>query len=114
VFWNMLDDVLDDIERIEVIRGPGATLWGAHAVNGVVNIITRHARDTVGTYASLSVGNEDRAIAEVRQGGTWGSSAWRAYGKFADRDDQRFATGMPSEDGRKRGQAGFRLDTRLP
>ena len=51
VFWNMEDYVLGDIDRIEVIRGPGATLWGANAVNGVVNIITRHSRDTQGTLA---------------------------------------------------------------
>ena len=50
-FWNMLDYTLEDIERIEVIRGPGATLWGANAVNGVVNIITRHSRDTPGHAA---------------------------------------------------------------
>ena len=59
VFWNTLDYVLDDIERIEVIRGPGATLWGANAVNGVINIVTRHARDTRGTFVSVTSGNED-------------------------------------------------------
>lgn len=110
VFWNMLDYVLEDIERIEVIRGPGATLWGANAVNGVVNIITRHARDTQGTYASLSAGNEDPAIAEVRHGGLWHATGWRVYGKFARRDNQQFSTGTSAQDTRRRGQGGFRVD----
>ena len=110
VFWNTLDYVLEDIDRIEVIRGPGAALWGANAVNGVVNVITRHTRDSAGAYVNLSAGSEDRAIAEVRYGGTTGGTSWRAYGKFADRDDQRFSTGGGSGDGRRRGQAGFRVD----
>jgi iron complex outermembrane receptor protein len=111
VFWNMQDYVLEDIERIEVIRGPGATLWGSNAVNGVVNIITRHSRDTRGAYASVSAGNEDRAILEARYGGSTPAGAtWRVYGKLADRDDQLFSTGVPSGDARRRGQAGFRID----
>ena len=99
----MLDYVLDDIERIEVTRGPGATLWGANAVNGVVNIITRHTRDTQGTFAGLSVGNEDPAIAEVRHGGQWQATGWRVYGKFARRDNQQLSTGASAEDTRRRG-----------
>jgi iron complex outermembrane recepter protein len=111
VFWNMLDYLLEDIERIEVVRGPGATMWGANAVNGVVNIVTRHTRDSQGTYASLAAGNEDPLIADVRHGGAWGSGGgWRVYGKFASRDDQVFATGASAGDERRRGQAGFRLD----
>jgi iron complex outermembrane receptor protein len=110
VFWNTLDYVLEDIDRIEVIRGPGATLWGANAVNGVVNILTRHSRDTRGTYLNVSAGNEDRAVAEARVGGGRGDTTWRVYGKVADRDDQVFSTGGGSQDGRRRGQAGFRLD----
>ena len=111
VFWNTLDYVLDDIDRIEVIRGPGATLWGANAVNGVVNIVTKHTRDTQGTLASVASGNEDPAIAEVRYGGVAGAThTWRVYGKFAARDAQRLSTGGSSRDGRRRGQTGFRLD----
>jgi iron complex outermembrane recepter protein len=103
--------VLGDIERIEVIRGPGAALWGANAVNGVVNIITRSARDTQGGYASLSAGSQDPAIAEARYGGTFaGGPAWRAYGKFADRDAQALASGASSGDAIRRGQGGFRVD----
>ena len=111
VFWNVVDYVLDDTDRIEVIRGPGATLWGANAVNGVINIITRHSRDTQGALVSLSSGNEDPAIAEVRYGGdTTGTVTWRVYGKFARRDGQLFASGQDARDPRQRGQAGFRVD----
>jgi iron complex outermembrane receptor protein len=115
VFWNTLDYVLEDIERIEVIRGPGAALWGANAVNGVVNIITRSSRDTNGTFAAVSGGNEDHTIAEVRVGATPASGpAWRVYGKFADRDAQKLASGGTSGDGIRHGQAGFRLDGGAP
>jgi iron complex outermembrane receptor protein len=110
VFWNTQDYILEDIDRIEVIRGPGATLWGANAVNGVVNIITRHSRDTVGTLADLSLGNEERAIGSIRYGSRAGDTTWRVYGKFADRDAQRFSTGANAGDARRRGQAGFRID----
>jgi iron complex outermembrane receptor protein len=111
VFWNTLDYVLEDIDRIEVIRGPGATLWGANAVNGVVNIITRHSRDTRGAFVSVSAGNEDRGIVEARYGGGGADGAtWRVYAKSAFRDDQRFSTGGPSGDGRRREQVGFRAD----
>ena len=110
VFWNMLDYVLEDIERIEVIRGPSGTMWGANAVNGVVNIITRSARETRGTYVSVGSGNEDRALVEARYGGGSGRLSYRIYGKYAERDEQKLATGAASEDGTRRGQAGVRLD----
>ena len=110
VFWNVVSYVLEDIERIEIIRGPGAALWGANAVHGVVNIITRHSRDTQGTYALFAVGNEDRAAVEVRHGGRTGASTWRVYAKVADRDDQRLASGTEAFDARRRGQVGFRID----
>ncbi len=110
VFWNILDYVLDDIDRIEVIRGPGGTLWGANAVNGVVNIVTRSAADTHGTYVSLASGNEDPGIAEVRYGAGTPALSYRIYGKFAQRDAQLFSTGGASGDTRRRGQAGLRLD----
>jgi iron complex outermembrane receptor protein len=110
VYWDVLDVPLNDIERIEVIRGPGATLWGANAVNGVVNIITRSAQTTQGTYASLRGGNEDRAIATGRFGGkTSGGMAWRAYGKFSDRDAE-FHQGTNDYDGWNMSLAGFRAD----
>lgn len=109
LFWNTIDYALEDIERIEVIRGPVA-LWGANAVNGIVNVITRHSADTQGVAATLSSGTEDHALGEARYGGRRGGRTWRAYGKVANRDDERFASGGGSNDGRTRGQVGFRLD----
>ena len=110
VFWNMLDYTLEDIERIEVIRGPGATLWGANAVNGVINIITRHSRDTRGTLLSFGTGNEDPALADFRYGGEAAGATYRVYGKFARRSPQVFDNEDSSADGRRRGQVGFRFD----
>jgi len=110
VFWNMLDYILADIERIEIVRGPGATLWGADAVNGVINIVTRHSRDSQGTYAAIGSGNEDPALAELRHGGAVGAATYRVYGKYAHRDQQVFDTGDRSGDARRRGQVGIRVD----
>jgi iron complex outermembrane recepter protein len=112
VFWNTLDYLLEDIDRIEVIRGPGTVLWGANAVNGVINIITRHSRDTQGGLFSVSSGNEDPAGAQLRYGGGNGDGAWRVYGKVALRDDQKLTTGLSSGDAVRRGQGGFRFDRR--
>ena len=107
VFWNMVDYVLDDIDRIEVIRGPGAVLWGANAVNGVVNIITRHSRDTQGTLVSLAAGNEDPLIAEARYGGAHGGVDLARLRQVRRRDAQHLATGASSGDSRRRGQVGL-------
>jgi iron complex outermembrane receptor protein len=71
VYWDVQDTVLEDIERIEVVRGPGASLWGANAVNGVINILTKKAQDTQGGLASAITGNQDRAITTGRYGGKW-------------------------------------------
>src|SRR5688572_4845574 len=114
VFWNALDYLLEDIDRIEVIRGPGATLWGANAVNGVINIVTRHTRDTQGTFVQLGSGNEDPAIAEVRYGGTAGAATYRAFAKHVSRGSQKFSDGSSAGDRRRRSQAGFRVDTGTP
>jgi iron complex outermembrane receptor protein len=111
VFWNLLDYVLEDVERIEIIRGPSATMWGANAINGVVNIITRNARETHGTYVSAATGNEDPALVEVRHGGGTERLSYRVYGKFARRDQQLFSTGIEADDTRRRGMIGLRLDS---
>ena len=110
VFWNTLDYVLEDIDRIEVIRGSGATLWGANAVNGVVNIVTRHSRDSRGTFVSIGAGNEDPGPVDVRHGAGSDATSYRVYAKAALRADQRFSTGGSAADGRKRGQMGVRVD----
>jgi len=113
VFWDAQDYILEDIDRIEVIRGPGGTLWGANAVNGVINIITKEARKTQGSYVSATVGTHDD-ILEFRQGGkTEGGNYYRAYGKVKDIsefiDSERDRS---SNDDWQQGRAGFRFDFR--
>jgi len=111
VFWSTLDYVLEDIERIEVVRGPGATLWGANAVNGVINIITRSSRDTRGTFVSVGGGNEDPGLVTARHGGGSDTTSYRVYAKAALRADQQFSTGISAADARRRGQVGLRVDS---
>src|SRR5262249_51333915 len=83
VFWDERDVLLEDVERIEVIRGPGATLWGANAVDGVINIITKRAGDTQGTFVSGGGGSEPRSMGAVRYGGKLGDNAYyRVYFKY--------------------------------
>jgi iron complex outermembrane receptor protein len=86
VYWDVQDLLLADVDRIEVIRGPGATLWGANAVNGVINVITRAARETQGMAVSLVTGDEDRAVVEARYGDALGThSDYRLFVKHVDR-----------------------------
>ena len=68
VFWDIQDTMLEDVERIEVIRGPGATLWGANAVNGIINIITKQAKETQGGLVTAGAGTEERSFGSVRPG----------------------------------------------
>src|SRR6185295_9441196 len=86
VHWGVQDVMLEDLDRIEVIRGPGATLWGANAVNGVVNIITKSARDTQGMLIPTAVGTEDRPSTSIRYGGQLATNLhYRAYLKYFNR-----------------------------
>lgn len=111
VFWDVQDVMLEDIDRIEIIRGPGATLWGANAVNGVINILTKSSRDTQGRLATVGGGSEERGFASFRQGGKMGEgTTYRAYGKYSYRDSLALADGGSARDPLRRGQAGFRLD----
>src|SRR5579864_6111947 len=83
VYWNVQDVMLEDVDRIEVIRGPGATLWGANAVNGVINIITKSAKNTQAGLATAGGGNELRGFSNLRYGGTINQDAfYRAYAKY--------------------------------
>lgn len=109
VFWDAQDVVIEDIERIEVISGPGGTLWGTNAVNGVINVITRAARDTQGVLVAAGAGNREIEGA-LRQGGTIGAHGhYRVYGKYFDRDNTT-VNDVPRDDAWHKGQAGFRAD----
>lgn len=111
VFWDAQDILLDNIERIEVIRGPGASVWGANAVNGVINIITKDARETVGVYATGGGGTEEVGFSGARVGGCAldGDLHWRLSGKWAEQDPG-FRSDQPTYDGWRQGRGGFRLD----
>ncbi len=111
VFWDAQNTLLKDIERIEVVSGPGGTLWGANAVNGVINIITRSARETIGGHAEAAAGGNLRGSGAARYGGELAPGAWlRVYGQAFDRDDEVLASGADAGDGWRHRQAGFRLD----
>ncbi|NBO18891.1 MAG: TonB-dependent receptor [Proteobacteria bacterium] len=111
VYWEVQDMPLGDIERIEVIRGPGATLWGANAVNGVINIITKSAKDTQGTMLSQTVGNIERSLTTARHGGKMGENVYgRVYTKFDERDEFRTLTDVGARDQWNKLQGGFRVD----
>lgn len=109
VFWEAQDVMLEDVERIEVISGPGATLWGANAVNGVINVITRNARDTQGALLTAGGGNRERG-GGARYGGAIGGGHFRVYGKHFDRNATERANRTSVVDSSARGQAGFRAD----
>lgn len=110
VYWDIQDTVLEDIDRIEVIRGPGAALWGANAVNGVINIITKKAADTQGNLASTTYGNQD-GIVEERYGGKLGDNGYyRVYGKYLDRGNERLDSGGNANDAQEESRGGFRAD----
>ncbi len=111
VNWDVQDYPLEDIDRIEVIRGPGATVWGANAVNGVINIRTKSAKETQGLLVTGGGGTEDRGFGTLRYGGKIGENAYyRVYGKFLDRDSSELRGGGDANDGWWMTRGGFRLD----
>ena len=111
VIWEQEDTLIEEIERIEVIRGPGAAIWGANAVNGVINIITKKARATQGGQATVSAGNEERVGGSLRWGGELGESGnYRVWAKGLRREASDDALNLdPSHSAR----AGFRFDNAL-
>jgi len=112
VIWNLQDYLLPDIDRIEVISGPGGTLWGANAMNGVINIITKNAADTQGFYASAGGGNWLQTQESARYGGAIGTNTYyRVYGKYVQFGPERYPDGTSAHDSWNRGQGGFRIDS---
>ena len=111
VYWEVQDVVMEDIERIEVIRGPGAALWGANAVNGVINITTKRAAQTQGGLLTMGGGNEERAFTSFRFGGALSDDLhYRVFAKGFLRDDSEKLDGGAANDGWRMAHAGFRLD----
>ena len=112
VFWDMQDVVMEDIERIEIISGPGATIWGANAVNGVINIITRPAADTQGGLLVAGAGNQTRT-GTLRHGGQLANGGhYRVYAQYNDAAGTDSEAGASAHNGWRRRQAGFRADWR--
>ena len=111
VYWNQIDIPLDTIERIEVVRGPGGAVWGANAVNGVINIITEDSANTQGTRISAGAGSFQTGGYEARFGGKLGHvGTYRAFGDFSSFGSLPIAPGQSGHDGWQIGHGGFRAD----
>lgn len=111
-FWDAQDLVLSDVDRIEVIRGPGGSVWGANAVNGVINVIMKDASVTRGTLVGLATGTDENFLGQVRHGGRLGESgSYRVYGKYRNRGSQLLASGVDANDPVQMGQGGVRLES---
>ncbi len=111
-YWETQDVLLSDIDRIEIIRGPGGTLWGSNAVNGIINIVTKPARETQGLLVNAGAGSEERGFGSLRYGGSAGALTYRAYVKAFDRGPEFHPNGN-DYDGWRAGQGGFRADWAL-
>jgi iron complex outermembrane receptor protein len=109
VFWEAQDLLLDDVDRIEVVSGPGGTLWGINAVNGIIHIITRSGEDTRGGLAKGGLGTEDR-IGAVRYGARLGKADVRFYTQYREKENTEQLDGTELPDASDRIQAGFRAD----
>ncbi|MEJ0007113.1 MAG: TonB-dependent receptor [Steroidobacteraceae bacterium] len=114
VYADTLDVMLEDVDRIEVISGPGGTLWGANAMDGVINIITRASYVTTGTLVSAGAGNQQQ-LASARYGDKLGDNgSYRVYGMAFHRGAEELTDGSTAGDGWSKGQGGFRADWSLP
>lgn len=111
VLWDMQNVLLEDVERIEIVSGPGGSVWGANAVNGIINIITRSATETKGTYVSGLSGNFINHSVEVRHGGKINDAlSYRVYAQHFQRNSTVLPDGNDNSDAWKMAQAGFRMD----
>src|SRR5580704_17638492 len=114
VYWDTVDVTLEDIDRIVVIRGPGGTVWGANAVNGVINIITKSAADTQGGLIVAGGGTQELALATAQYGGKIGQdTSYRVFTKYLDHNHFPDPTGQNGEDGWHLSHFGFRADASL-
>jgi iron complex outermembrane receptor protein len=111
VYWDLQQMPLEHVDRIEIIRGPGATIWGTNAVNGVINIVTRDARDTQGALAYGEVGSYEQSLGGLRVGGELGQETFfRAFAEYQDNSEFLTANGSRANDGWQLYQGGFRID----
>jgi iron complex outermembrane receptor protein len=111
VYWDQQDVPLEDIDRIEVIRGPGGTIWGANAVNGVINIITKDAHDTQGGLITAGAGMNETADGLVQYGSKiQKAGAYRVFSSYSNLGSQTAADGTPGADGWHTLHGGFRSD----
>jgi iron complex outermembrane receptor protein len=114
VFWDVLDVPLEDIARIEVIRGPGGTTWGANAVDGVINIITKKASESRGGMVVAGGGNLDQGFGTAQYGGAAGQNTdYRVYAKYFNQEHQPSQSGADGGDGWRALRGGFRADSKL-
>ena len=112
VNWQSIDTIMEDIDRIEVIRGPGATVWGANAVNGVINIITKNSADTLGSLISTTVGNIEQPNVSMRYGARVNeTTSYRVYTKGYNRNNYESLSGGDANDTSQSVRAGFRMDS---
>lgn len=112
--WPAQDTMIEDIDRIEVVRGPGGTVWGANAVNGVISIVSKSARETQGTLINAGGGNAQSEFASIRHGVTLGAKSYlRVYAKHGAWNHTSQTDGSDTNDAWERRQAGFRLDGEL-
>jgi iron complex outermembrane receptor protein len=110
VLWDTEDLMLEDVDRIEVIRGAGGAVWGANAVNGVINIITRSAADTPGLLVRAGGGTFDRSDVAVRYGGTSGRGAYRTYAQISTHGNSALSSQTDANDHWRSATSGFRGD----
>jgi iron complex outermembrane receptor protein len=111
VFWDVQDTLLEDVERIEVVSGPGATLWGANAVNGIINVVTKNAKETQGGFLEAGGGTFYQDFAGARYGFELGKDLYaRVYMKYFDRESTMVPSGREATNDWRFGQTGFRID----